>query len=147
MKKPLRNVAASVRDRLLNLARATGQPNGELLDRYCIERLLYRLSRSEHQARAARTSTLSVTLLGKRPRFTDDERRRLASKAQKLGPDRTDDCFDIITEQPHKRMSAIFQTLRPPVSPRSPPRTGYYSLRPPAHFSVRRCCAINPKNE
>lgn len=43
MKKPVRNVGASVRDRLLKLTRATGKPNGELLDRYCIERLLYRL--------------------------------------------------------------------------------------------------------
>ena len=49
MTKPLRNVAASVRDRLLKLAHASGVPNGELLDRYCIERLLYRLSRSPHR--------------------------------------------------------------------------------------------------
>jgi predicted nucleotidyltransferase component of viral defense system len=51
MKPRRRNVAASVRDRLLRLARATGQPNGELLDRYCIERLLYRLGRSKHRDR------------------------------------------------------------------------------------------------
>ena len=49
MKKPLRNVAPSVRERLLKLAHATGQPNGELLDRYCIIPLLYRLSRSPHR--------------------------------------------------------------------------------------------------
>ncbi len=49
MMKPLRNVAASVRDRLLKLAHASGVPNGELLDRYCIERLLYRLSRSPYR--------------------------------------------------------------------------------------------------
>jgi len=51
MRPPPRNVAASVRDRLLKLARASGQPSGELLDRYCVERLLYRLSRSEHRGR------------------------------------------------------------------------------------------------
>ena len=49
MKKPIRNVPASVRERLLKIAHATGQPNGELLDRFCIERLLYRLSRSAHR--------------------------------------------------------------------------------------------------
>ena len=43
MKKPVRNVGASVRDRLLKLTRAADKPNSELLDRYCIERLLYRL--------------------------------------------------------------------------------------------------------
>ncbi len=48
MNKPLRNVAASVRQRLLQMAHASGQPNGELLDRYCIERLLYRLSRHSY---------------------------------------------------------------------------------------------------
>ena len=34
MKKPLRDVAASVRQRLLTLAHASGQPDGELLYRY-----------------------------------------------------------------------------------------------------------------
>lgn len=64
MKPPLRNVAASVRDRLLKLARATGQPNGELLDRYCIERLLYRLSRSEHRDRFVLKGAMLLTAWG-----------------------------------------------------------------------------------
>ena len=45
--KPTRNMAASVRQRLLNRARADGDDFQLLLTRYCIERLLYRLSRSE----------------------------------------------------------------------------------------------------
>lgn len=46
--KPTRNTAASVRQRLLNHARRHGDDFQLLLTRYCIERLLYRLSRSVH---------------------------------------------------------------------------------------------------
>lgn len=38
------NVAASVRARLLNRARETGQDFNLILTRYALERLLYRLS-------------------------------------------------------------------------------------------------------
>ena len=44
--RDVKNVAASVRQRLLNAARATGDPFDLILTRYGIERLLYRLSRS-----------------------------------------------------------------------------------------------------
>ena len=47
----LRNVGASVRQRLLNLAHARGQPMELLLTRYALERLLYRLSVSPHRER------------------------------------------------------------------------------------------------
>jgi predicted nucleotidyltransferase component of viral defense system len=43
-----RNVAASVRARLLNHAKQTGQEFNLVLSRYAIERLLYRLSISSH---------------------------------------------------------------------------------------------------
>ena len=46
-----RNVGASVRQRLLNLAHARGQPMELLLTRYALERLLYRLSLSPHRDR------------------------------------------------------------------------------------------------
>ena len=46
-----RNVGASVRQRLLNLAHARGQPMELLLTRYALERLLYRLSISPHRER------------------------------------------------------------------------------------------------
>src|SRR5262245_52335638 len=49
-KKP-KNVAASVRQRLLNLSRQTGEDFQQLLTRYASERLLYRLSTSEHAER------------------------------------------------------------------------------------------------
>jgi hypothetical protein len=43
-----RNVAASVRARLLNRARETKQDFNLVLTRYAIERLLYRISISNH---------------------------------------------------------------------------------------------------
>ena len=51
MRKPPRNVGASVRARLLNLAKERNQPFDLLLTRYVLERLLYRLSESKHRDR------------------------------------------------------------------------------------------------
>lgn len=48
MKKESTDVAASVRARLLNRARADSRPFDELLQYFAMERFLYRLSRSEH---------------------------------------------------------------------------------------------------
>ncbi len=42
------DIAASVHQRLLNLARSSHRPFNELLQRFAIERFLYRLSRSPH---------------------------------------------------------------------------------------------------
>ncbi len=46
-----RNVGASVRARLLQVGRRTGQNFELVLNRYAVERLLYRLSRSRHADR------------------------------------------------------------------------------------------------
>jgi predicted nucleotidyltransferase component of viral defense system len=43
-----RNLAASIHQRLLTLARKTSDDFGFVLTRYALERLLYRLSRSRH---------------------------------------------------------------------------------------------------
>jgi predicted nucleotidyltransferase component of viral defense system len=48
MARTRRNIGASIRARLLALARRTGQPFDVLLTRFVHERLLYRLSRSPH---------------------------------------------------------------------------------------------------
>ena len=48
-KGPTRNLAASVQQRLLNLARERNEEYNLLLQRYVMERLLYRLSRSAHE--------------------------------------------------------------------------------------------------
>jgi predicted nucleotidyltransferase component of viral defense system len=51
MPKEIRNVGASVRARLQNLSRETGQSFELVLTRYALERLLYRLSRSAYADR------------------------------------------------------------------------------------------------
>lgn len=45
------NVAASIRQRLLNLARERGEDFQQMLVNYALERLLYRLAQSEHRER------------------------------------------------------------------------------------------------
>ena len=44
-----RNIAASVRQKLLNPATSTGEDLGLVLTRYALERLLYRLSQSKYR--------------------------------------------------------------------------------------------------
>ncbi|MCC7286478.1 MAG: nucleotidyl transferase AbiEii/AbiGii toxin family protein [Burkholderiaceae bacterium] len=56
-----RNVGASVRQRLLNLAQARGQPLELLLTRYALERLLHRLSLSPHRERFVLKGALLLT--------------------------------------------------------------------------------------
>lgn len=51
MAKEIRNVSASVRARLLQLAKATGQSFDLVLTRFALERLLFRLSQSPHAGR------------------------------------------------------------------------------------------------
>jgi len=50
-RRKLKNVAASVHQRLLNEARASGRPFNELLQYFAMERFLFRLSRSPHADR------------------------------------------------------------------------------------------------
>ncbi|WP_065755762.1 nucleotidyl transferase AbiEii/AbiGii toxin family protein [Bradyrhizobium paxllaeri] len=49
MRKPLKNAGASVRARLLNLAKERNEPFDLLLTQYALERLLYRLSISKYK--------------------------------------------------------------------------------------------------
>ena len=50
-KTPLKNIAASVRQRLLNKSRSDIRPFQELVQYYAMERFLYRLSQSQHANR------------------------------------------------------------------------------------------------
>jgi predicted nucleotidyltransferase component of viral defense system len=59
-----RNVAASVRQRLLNLARDRGEDFGLVLTRYALERLMYRLSVSEHQEQFVLKGAMLFALWG-----------------------------------------------------------------------------------
>lgn len=56
------NIAASVKQRLLNLARAEGRAYDVVLVRYALERLLYRLSISEHRSSFILKGGMLVTL-------------------------------------------------------------------------------------
>lgn len=66
MAKPPSNIAASVRARLLNLARETQRPLDQLLTRYALERLLYRLSLSAYRDRYVLKGALLVPSLARR---------------------------------------------------------------------------------
>jgi predicted nucleotidyltransferase component of viral defense system len=61
MRERGKNVAASVRARLLNLARERGQAMDLLMTRYVLERLLHRLSLSTHRERFALKGAMLVT--------------------------------------------------------------------------------------
>lgn len=66
MKRDITNVAASVRDRLLNQARTSGTDVQLLTIRYALERLLYRLSVSAHKDRFVLKGAMLF------PAWTDD---------------------------------------------------------------------------
>ena len=61
MAKDVKDVGASVRARLLNLARKTGQSHDLLLTRYALERLLYRLTQTEHAKRFVLKGAMLMT--------------------------------------------------------------------------------------
>lgn len=59
-----RDVAASVRGRLMNQARETGRPFQELLQYFAMERFLFRLSKSEHADRFVLKGALMFAVWG-----------------------------------------------------------------------------------
>jgi predicted nucleotidyltransferase component of viral defense system len=61
MAKEIRNIGASVRARLQNLSRATGQSFELILTRYALERLLYRLSTSAYAERFVLKGAMLLT--------------------------------------------------------------------------------------
>jgi predicted nucleotidyltransferase component of viral defense system len=68
-----KHIAASVKDRLLALAKAQGRVFDEVLVRYALERLLYRLSVSEYRERFILKGGLLVTIwIGDDNRVTRD---------------------------------------------------------------------------
>lgn len=69
MAKPPVNLAKSVKDRLLNLARAEGKVFDVVLVRFALERLLYRLSLSAHRDRFVLKGGMLVTV------WLDDDNR------------------------------------------------------------------------
>lgn len=63
----VRNIAASVRARLLNLARQRSEDFHVLLTRYAVERLLYRLSQSPHASDFVLKGAALFSVWGSRP--------------------------------------------------------------------------------
>jgi predicted nucleotidyltransferase component of viral defense system len=61
MPKQIRDVGASVRARLLNIAKARRQPFDLLLTRYVLERLLYRLTTTKHRDRFVLKGAMLMT--------------------------------------------------------------------------------------
>jgi predicted nucleotidyltransferase component of viral defense system len=61
MRKPIQNMGASIRARLLNLAKERNQPFDLLLTRYVLERFLYRLGSTEHRERFVLKGAMLIT--------------------------------------------------------------------------------------
>jgi len=73
MVKDMKNIGASVRARLLTIAKEQGQTFNFILNRYAIERLLYRLSRSQYADRfVLKGATLLMTWFDEPFRGTQD---------------------------------------------------------------------------
>ena len=94
MSKPVTNVAASVRQRLLNLARDRKEDFGLLLTKYALERLLFRISQSEHKTAFILKGALLFEL------WTEETHR----------PTRDADFLSIGSSDPH-RFEAIFRKI------------------------------------
>jgi len=62
--KPVKNIAASIRQKLLNNANETGRPFQEVLQYFAMERFLYRLSRSPHADKFVLKGALMFTVWG-----------------------------------------------------------------------------------
>lgn len=73
MSKPIKNVAASVRQKLANLAKESKRPFAELMQYYAMERFLYRLGRSVYKDRLVLKGALMFVAWGTpRSRATKD---------------------------------------------------------------------------
>ncbi len=63
-KRPVKDVAASVRQKLLNTAKASNRPFQEVLQYYAMERFLYRLAKSPHAEKFVLKGALMFTAWG-----------------------------------------------------------------------------------
>lgn len=86
MTKQPKNIGASVRDRLLKLARERGEDFQLLLTRYANERLLYRLASSEHGARFVLKGAALFTLWSGQPHRATRDIDLLGNKSLRIEP-------------------------------------------------------------
>ncbi|QOC22894.1 nucleotidyl transferase AbiEii/AbiGii toxin family protein [Wenzhouxiangella sp. AB-CW3] len=91
------NIAASVRQRLLNLARDQGRPFQEVLQFYVMERFLYRLSQSAHADRFVLKGALMLQVW-------ESPEARPTMDIDMLG--RTDNDLDVLLGQVREIMDA-----------------------------------------
>jgi hypothetical protein len=61
--RPRKNIAASVRQRLLNFSRQRGDEFQLVLTHYAIERLLYRLCKSKHTDRLVLKGAMLLSVM------------------------------------------------------------------------------------
>jgi hypothetical protein len=64
IKRPIKDIAASVRRRLFDNAKSTNRPFQEVLQYFAMERFLYRLSQSPHVEKFVLKGALMFTLWG-----------------------------------------------------------------------------------
>ena len=90
-RRPLRNVSASVRTRLLNRSREKDEDFQFLLQRYAAERFLHRLGESEHRSRLVLKGAMLLALWGEstyrptRDLDSDEDRDGFVRQAQREG--------------------------------------------------------------
>lgn len=63
-RKKIKNIAASIRQRILNKAKQANRPFNEMLRYYAIERFLYRISKSSHSENFTLKGALMFTVWG-----------------------------------------------------------------------------------
>ncbi len=99
MKKPVKDVAASVRQRLQNVAKKANRPFQEVLEYYAMERLLYRLASSKHASRFVLKGALMFRVWNapaSRPTRDIDLLGRMESKVTAVVPVFKDVCNQLV---------------------------------------------------
>lgn len=97
--RSLRNVAASVRQRLTNAAKQSGRPFQEVLQYFAMERFLYRLSQSPHNERFVLKGALMFNVWGapaSRPTRDIDFLARLNNSVDAILPVIRDVCQQVV---------------------------------------------------
>lgn len=99
MKKPVKFVAASVRQRLQNVAKQLNRPFQEMLEYFAMERLLYRLAKSPHANRFVLKGALMFRVWrapASRPTKDIDLLGRMASDVEAVGSVFKDVCTQAV---------------------------------------------------
>jgi len=119
---PKKNLAASVRDRLMQLARTRKEDFNFVLTRYAMERLLYRLSRSTHESTFILKGAMLFTVWSGHPHRATKDIDLLGTGEPDLG--RLVKIFqDICTVSVETMASSSTRRRSPPSGSRKTPTT------------------------